>query len=532
MRIFPVSAALTAALALTCGLAQAAGSVIVLQTPEAQATKLSQNGQYLAAFLNGTGGLRWDSATGTEEILASLVYVNGVNNLGTIAGAHLDNSEHELPATLPVGTTTPTVLPLPPGTDNADVYDVADDGTAVGLAWSDDWSVAKAYCYSPTDGIVSLPVNNTGYASRANSISADGRVIGGWNDTDIIRQGVVWIDHVPTYIEDEQGNPLDEASAVSGNGLWAVGSGWRMNVQTGEITQISSLPYAFGVSDDGKTIVGATGFFDYPPRALLLWTEENGTQQFSDYLTERGITWPAELETPWQGALSAISGDGKKAAGWLMTSSGAVSIVVDGLDLPPVNIYKDGFESPPVVRDGGFELTSGNGGVNPHWFSFDGNPESGGGTVFYTGGPTHEGGFAALFGGWGGNNAETQIMSQTVTVPSSAPQYLNFYRMLAMVPDPATTLVINIDGTAIQTIDLGTLEADEEFVQQSIDISSYADGGDHLLIFEFTYLGGGESDGALFIDDVSIDTTNAPARATTGKRVDRSALEALLRQRR
>lgn len=537
MRISPVAAALAVVLVSAGGFAHAAGSVIELQTPQAQATKFSQNGQYLVASVFGAGGVRWTSATGVEEPLDNLVYVNGINNLGTVAGAYStdggsNDGGHDLPALLPVGAASPTALPLPAGTDNVDVYDVADDGTAVGLAWSDDWAVAKAYYYSPADGVVGLPVTSTG-SSRANAISADGHVVVGWNDNDSGRQGVVWIDRVPTYVFDGDGNALGEADGVSGNGQWAVGGGWRMNVQTGEVTTIASLPFAFGVSDDGKTIVGATGFWDYPARALLIWTEAGGSQLLTDYLAERGIAWPADLETPWQGGLTAISGDGKKVAGWLIGPNGNVSIVADGIDAPLDHIFSDGFDPPPpppVVQDGGFEQTAGPRGPNPYWDSADSNPSAGGISVFYTGMPTHGGGYTAVFGGWGGGDGETQTISQTVTIPAAAPQYLNFYRYAGILPDRAGTLTVSIDGHAIETTDLTTIQPDEDYTLHSIDLGSYADGGQHVIEFKFDYPGGGDpdagGDGILLIDDVSVDATDAPARVAIGKHVERSRLKA------
>lgn len=150
MRVSPLAATLAAILATTSAGAIADPAVIVLQTPGAQATKFSQNGEYLVAYLQGAGGVRWTAATGTEEVLSNLVYANGINNLGTIAGAWSndggsDNGGHDLPALVAVGAGTPTQLPLPADADNAAVYDVADDGTAVGLAFSSDFAVARAY---------------------------------------------------------------------------------------------------------------------------------------------------------------------------------------------------------------------------------------------------------------------------------------------------------------------------------------------------------------------------------------------------
>jgi len=543
MRISPMAAALAVAFtAAGGGLAHAAGTVIELQTPNAQATKFSQNGEYLVASVFGAGGVRWTASTGVEELLSSLVYANGVNNLGTVSGAISNdggsaNGGHDLPALLPVGSTTPDALPLPVGTDNVDVYDVADDGTSIGLAWSDDFSVAKAYYYSTADGVVDLPTDNATSASRGNAISADGHVVGGWNDDPDtgFRRGVVWVDRVATYIQDADGNALGEADGVSGNGRWVVGSGWLYDVQSGNVTSIPDMPFAFGVSDDGKTIVGASGFFDTPPRALLIWTEAGGSQLLSDYLAERAIALPSDILLPLQGGLTAVSGDGSKVAGWAFGSGGNVSLVVDGANSPVDHIFSDGFDPPPpppTVADGGFEETSGSFGPNPYWDGVDGNPQAGGGTNFASNVPTHGGVYAVWFGGWGGGDQETQTISQTVTMPSGGPQYLNYWRYAAATPDLPGTLTVSVDGSVVETTDLSSISPDDVYVLQSIDVSSYADGASHTIQFAYDYPGGGSTDGNILIDDVSVDATNAPDRHAFGRHVARADAARLHKRKR
>jgi hypothetical protein len=539
MRISPLVTGLAAAFATAGGVAHAA-SMIELQTPNAQATKFSQNGEYLVASVFGAGGLRWDAASGTETLVPGMVYVNGINNLGTVSGALSNdggsaNGGHDLPAVSPIGAATPTALPIQAGIDNVDVYDLADDGSAVGLAWTDDFSIAKAYYYSPVDGVVDLPVDNTTSASRGNVISADGHVVGGWSDDPKtgFRRGVVWKDRVATYVQDANGDAVGETDGISGNGQWAVGSGWRMNVQTGDVIAIPDMPFAFGVSDDGSMIVGASGFFDNPPRALLIWTEAGGSQILTDYLADRGIEIPSDLTLPLAGGLTAVSGDASKIAGWTFGSGGMVSFVVDGANSPVDHLFTDGFDPPPpppVVTDGSFEETTSDYGPNPHWDALDGNPNSGGGTDFVSGGmPTHDGIYTVWFGGWGGGDQETQTLAQTVTMPANGPQYLNYWRFAAGVPDVAGTLTVSVDGTTVQATDLSAIAAETNYVQQSIDISSYADGAQHTIRFQYDYPGGGTFDGNIFVDDVSVDATSTPARRAFGRHIEK-AVAAKLRK--
>jgi uncharacterized membrane protein len=510
---------LAAAVASAVSLSAHAGSFVPLATPNAKLTNLAQNGAYAGLSPN----LRWIGATGTEEVIPDLGFSGNINNLGTLPGAvqQVDgNTTHDLPVLVALGATTPQMLPLPADAANADVYAVSDDGSAVGLTYSDDFTVARAYYWTVADGILTLPVTSTGSASRANVISADGHVIGGWNDDPDtgFRRGVVWVDRVATYVQDGSGTAVGEADGVSGNGQFVVGSSypttdgsdasWRLDVATGEVIAIPGMPFAFGVSDDGKMIVGAAGFFANPSRGLYIWTEAEGSQLFSDYLAARGIDVPAG----WllQGSLSGVSGDGSLVGGWSLTADGTRSFIVTGANGPIDKIFLDGFDPPPPpnpVQDGGFEATAEAGGANPFWDGSDTNPGAGGVTPFASGVPAHAGGFAVWFGGWYSGDAETQSVSQTVTMPSEGPLYLNYWRYAATVPDTAGTLVVTIDGTPVETTDLTTI-TDIDFTQASIDIGTYADGAAHVVQFTFDYPGG-PVDGDLFIDDVSIDAVGA-----------------------
>jgi hypothetical protein len=68
-----------------CGAAQADGQFIPLDTPSAQATKFSENGDYLVSSIFAEGGTRWSRATGTEEVIQGMYILNGINNVGTVA---------------------------------------------------------------------------------------------------------------------------------------------------------------------------------------------------------------------------------------------------------------------------------------------------------------------------------------------------------------------------------------------------------------------------------------------------------------
>ncbi|MBO9662663.1 hypothetical protein [Dokdonella sp.] len=529
MRLTPYAAAITL---IACASAQA-GEFIPLQTELGQATKFSQNGEYLSIFVNGSGGARWIRATGAEEPISGLNSLNGINNLGTVSGSvpvggGADNGGTDVPALSALGATAPTEMPLPADTQNADVYDVSDDGSAVGLTWATDWSVARAYYFSASQNAIAvLPVDDPDEGSRGNSISADGSVIAGWNDdpTTGFRRGVVWIGLVPTYPTATIGADtynVGEASAVSGNGQWVVGSNypsdtgaasWRLNVQTGELTEIPVMPFAFGISDDGKTVVGASGFFDVPPRAAYIWTEEGGSQLLTDYMTAKGIEYPSDWG--FEGGLTAISGDGDTVAGWTRVSpNGLQSFIVTGISAPADSIFKDGFDgAPPLnpVLDSGFEQSLGGSGP---WASTSTNfgvalcsismCGDGGGSA-----GAHSGSAWAWFGG-AEEAAEESTVSQSVTIPAGGPQYLNFWLWIGAVNGSDSVLTVSVDGTEVASYPEPP-EAEAGYTQRSVDISAYADGAAHTIEFRYSETAGIMSNYSL--DDVTIDATQPTLRA-------------------
>jgi hypothetical protein len=168
-----------------------------------------------------------------------------------------------------------------------------------------------------------------------------------------------------------------------------------------------------------------------------------------------------------------------------------------------------------AVQDGSFEATPTSAGVNAAWASVDSNAHANGGSLFFNAADTgivpHSGDYVAWFGGWN-SGSESQSISQTVTLPAGGPLYLNYYRETVFQVDTSANLVVSIDGTAVETTDLGT-QADLDYVLHSIDISAFADGASHELKFQYDYSDEASvSDGSTFIDDVTIGSTPAPRR--------------------
>jgi uncharacterized membrane protein len=328
---------------------------IPLQTQAVKVTKISGNGAYAVGAISYTAGFRWTASTGEEVLLPEMDAAQGINNDGTIAGAvpvngGQNNNGDDLGAYDAIGG-TPFQLTSPLQADSTG-YDISDDGTVVGLSFGHvSVGPAVAFVWTAAAGMTALPVNRPATYSRANVISADGHVIAGWNDqANGSRTAVIWQDRVPLDVVDGSGNPVGEADGISPNGKYVVGSGgWRRNLVTGVVDQLPGMDFAFGVTDDGKTVVGNAGFFSttYPQRAALIWQEGIGTIKLVDYLTAHGVTLPAGWEPNLAGGFAGISGNGTLMGGWSFGPNNNSGFIVK---IVPDEIFADGYDfNPPTV---------------------------------------------------------------------------------------------------------------------------------------------------------------------------------------
>jgi len=117
-------------------------------------------------------------------------------------------------------------------------------------------------------------------------------------------------------------------------------------------------------------------------------------------------------------------------------------------------------------------------------------------------------GTAAPFAGnnwiWFGGSAaaETATVGQSVTIPAGAPATLTFQLRIGKVVTPFTdTLTVTIDGTTITTI-TEPVTAEAAYTLRTFDISSFADGGSHAILF--TYNGPTTGAANFTVDNVSL----------------------------
>ncbi len=212
-------------------------------------------------------------------------------------------------------------------------WGVSGDGSSVvGLGWTTE-GTADTHAFQWMDGVgkIDLGSATVGNSARANATDLDGDVVAGWQDG-AGRQGSVWVDGVQELIFLPDGTtPAQEASAVSSDGEWVSGFGigsfvvpgmaYRYNTVTDTTELLPNLEIGAernmagaGITSDGTTIVGGTwGFGPATFGRAFIWRDGIGTDDFSDYLDEIGVTYDESFVFAF---VSDISPNGEWIAGW------------------------------------------------------------------------------------------------------------------------------------------------------------------------------------------------------------------------
>lgn len=224
-------------------------------------------------------------------------------------------------------------------------FGISGDGnTVVGLSWADNTNgsaYAHAVAWNQTEGIMDLGsiFDNIQRSTRANAVSADGKVVVGWQDFNGPWKSAVWRKNPAggyfpneyllvdsTASESDEFNQLGECSVVSSDGVWIGGYGdyanfdqpWIWSRPTGVIN-LGSLPntgrgFVSGINADGTIVVGwYNGAFFGDPQTPFIWTPTSGVQNLNTYIeTVLGIdTGPIQVST-----VSCMSSNGKYLSGY------------------------------------------------------------------------------------------------------------------------------------------------------------------------------------------------------------------------
>ncbi|MCC6408907.1 MAG: hypothetical protein IT453_17225 [Planctomycetes bacterium] len=312
------------------------------------------------AFASGTSGLP-DIAVGGSPVAATLLDANG----DEYAGLWTPSSQTLLPG-----------LGGQSGNSVSSAYAASDDGsTVVGLAWISGGK-AHAFKWSQATGTVDLG-SLSGQSSRANGVSADGKVVVGWDEDPTGPRRPAYWDASGAHLLGVIGEAWDatpDGSVIVGddNGncfRWTVGGAAQDLGKLRGSDPIFDVASGQAISADGKTIVGYNGnsFFGTPQRAFI-WREGAGMTDLRELLIAYGVNGLGSVALS---DASAVSADGNTIAGTsgsFFTATGFVATLpavatvyctsqVNSAGCTPAI----GFDGTPSARTGaGFHVTASN----------------------------------------------------------------------------------------------------------------------------------------------------------------------------
>jgi hypothetical protein len=231
---------------------------------------------------------------------------------------------------------------------HSSIFDVNGNGSAaVGLGWN-GCTDAFAFKWTAKHGLRRLNKVSEG-SSRANAVSADGNLVGGWEEIPEAfgnRVGSLWDGNEQMLLADpDSDNPwgyAGEVMAVNGPGTAAVGYGVGLNAkdsykwtpddgmvnigryaghvcyteydwETGEPREVCEdrETIATSVSDDGKVITGASRLLMLGIDDAAIYTRGLGWMLMSEFLESQGV-----LEmSRWHVLGARVSGNGKVLTG-------------------------------------------------------------------------------------------------------------------------------------------------------------------------------------------------------------------------
>ena len=315
------------------------GGILFERITSGLANGVSDDGAVVVGEYDGAGAFTWTpegmtNIGGTAAIAASGdgTWITGdlVNSSGNSAGRHEAGD----------GWTAFGGL----GSSGCDAslssaYDISSDGQrCVGLGW--DGCSASGFLWTMTGGMVALPQLGPN-SSRADTISGDGTVIGGWDEaSNGGRRAAAWRETPGTALWEETlvlaGTPgnsagYGEVNGSNGDGSILVGSADGSSASTSgaflisgddEFQLLGLLPTsssanggALDVTEDGRVVVGyqREGFGGAQSFTATYWTAETGLVALKDHLNELGAGIPEAFTLA---AAMSMSDDGRVICGW------------------------------------------------------------------------------------------------------------------------------------------------------------------------------------------------------------------------
>jgi probable HAF family extracellular repeat protein len=304
---------------------------------------VSAGGAVVVGGFNEGGGFYWMPTTGaifTGGVVADEVSRDGRTIVGTALGSQavrqaaiwLRATEWKL-----LGSFGANAAPCDRSLSSA--YDTSSDGrVVVGLAWN-GCTLAHAFRWEESTGMVDLGSSVSGRASLAAGVSGDGKVVVGYQESSTgFRQGARWLDGRQELIPGADGY-VGTANATNIDGSVVVGRICRPNserptdpnfqsawVWTRDGTKCLAAPQlrpspgpviiveANATSDDGRVIGGGQNVGGSQDSDAVIWID-GSPAYLKDYLRAHGV--PDAFAT-WinTGSITDISPDGRILVGY------------------------------------------------------------------------------------------------------------------------------------------------------------------------------------------------------------------------
>jgi subtilisin-like proprotein convertase family protein len=165
---------------------------------------------------------------------------------------------------------------------------------------------------------------------------------------------------------------------------------------------------------------------------------------------------------------------------------------------------------PGALQDGGFELNTGTTTItNPFWtststaFTTSLCTVAACGTGAGAAAPRTGNGWVWFDGAGSGTAAENGTVQQTAIIPVGTTT-LSYYLRIGSVTAPSTSVLrVSIDGTVLQTIN-EPATAETAYTQRTVNISAFANGASHTILFSYARPAGTTGSDNFTIDDVSL----------------------------
>jgi len=307
-----------------------------LGLPGSQVVALSRDGCFAAGSLvsGPAGGFRWSAASGVE-LLREAVTVRGLSASGRyVSGSVFDEQARQVAGYWDADGRLHRLGGLADWAaigQVSEAFGISDEPRVVGNARRRAEGPA-AFVWSPAEGLRELPVPARGAATHAVGLGDGGRVYG-WMQTPQGASGVLWQDGRTQILAgaagevlgaDHRGQILLGLATRGGSAhsvyRWRAADGARVLVEDG----LQAQPMLFAASDDGRIAVGGTGTGER--REAVVWIEGRSLLTLAQVLAEHAIPLPVNWKPS---VLTAVSGDGRRLAGWGSFDGRLDSFVVD-----------------------------------------------------------------------------------------------------------------------------------------------------------------------------------------------------------